>query len=81
MGQDSLAQMLQADEIGVRLEIVGGLPLWEAHPLPSTTPPVDRIRASIARAEPPARIGCWRLWLHPSSRRVRSVRRWFSKAS
>ena len=46
--------MLQADEIGVRLEIVGGLPLWEAHPLPKHQRAVDRIRASIARAEPPA---------------------------
>ncbi len=27
-------RLLAADELGVRLEIVGGLPLWEAHPLP-----------------------------------------------
>lgn len=24
-------RLLQADELGVRLEIVGGLPLWEPH--------------------------------------------------
>lgn len=27
-------RLLTADELGVRLEIVGGLPIWEAHPLP-----------------------------------------------
>lgn len=39
--------LLAADELGVRLEIVGGLPLWEAHPLPKHQRAVDRIRATI----------------------------------
>ena len=25
-------RLLQADELGIRLEIVGGLPMWEASP-------------------------------------------------
>lgn len=39
--------LLQADQIGVRLEIVGGLPIWEAHPVPKHQRAVDRIRRSI----------------------------------
>ncbi len=27
------AKFLRADELGIRLEIVAGLPIWEAHPL------------------------------------------------
>ena len=26
-------QLIQANELGVRLEIVRGLPMWEAHPV------------------------------------------------
>lgn len=47
-----LDRLLAADELGVRLEIVGGLPLWEAHPLPKHQRAVDRIRATIT---PPPR--------------------------
>lgn len=39
--------LLQADAAGVRLEIVGGLPVWEAHPLYFHQIEVDRIRESI----------------------------------
>lgn len=42
-----LDQMIQANEMGVRLEVVRGLPLWEASPLPRHQRTVDRIRASI----------------------------------
>lgn len=54
---DLLDHMLYADEFGIRLEIVGGLPLWEAHPLPKHQRAVDRIRASIAKTGPPGKIG------------------------
>jgi Uma2 family endonuclease len=40
-------QLLQADELGIRLEIVGGLPLWEASPVRRHQQAIDRIRASI----------------------------------
>jgi Uma2 family endonuclease len=46
-------RLLAADELGVRLEIVGGLPIWEAHPLPKHQRAVDRIRATI-QPPPPA---------------------------
>jgi hypothetical protein len=42
-----LDRLLAADELGVRLEIVGGLPIWEAHPLPKHQRAVDRIRSTI----------------------------------
>src|SRR5437899_2691294 len=41
---------LQADELGVRLEMVGGLPIWEPHPVYKHQKAVDRIRATIERA-------------------------------
>ena len=41
-------RLLAADELGVRLEVVSGLPIWEAHPLPKHQRAVDRIRATIA---------------------------------
>lgn len=41
------AQLLQADELGLRLEIVRGLPLWEAHPVLEHQCAIDRIRATI----------------------------------
>ena len=39
--------ILQADQMNVRLEIVRGLPIWEASPVASHQLEVDRIRASI----------------------------------
>ncbi len=39
-----------ADEAGVRLEIVGGLPIWEASPVLRHQEAIDRARASIKRA-------------------------------
>lgn len=38
---------LRAEELGIRLEVVGGLPIWEAHPLYKHQKAVDRIRATI----------------------------------
>jgi Uma2 family endonuclease len=45
-------RLLAADELGVRLEIVSGLPIWEAHPLPKHQRAVDRIRAAITHPPP-----------------------------
>jgi Uma2 family endonuclease len=52
-------RLLAADDLGVRLEIVGGLPIWEAHPLPKHQRAVDRIRATITPPPPIAdSTGC-----------------------
>lgn len=40
---------LRADELGVRLEIVGHLPIWEAHPIYRHQKAIDRIRATIGK--------------------------------
>lgn len=41
-------RILHADELGVRLEIVGGLAIWEAHPVYKHQKAIDRIRQTIA---------------------------------
>ena len=38
---------LRADELGIRLEMVAGLPIWEPHPIYKHQKAVDRIRSSI----------------------------------
>jgi hypothetical protein len=40
-------RLLRANELGIRLEIVGGLPLWEPQPVWRHQKAVDRIRDSI----------------------------------
>ena len=40
-------RLLSANELGIRLEIVGGIPLWEAQPVYKHQKAVDRIRSSI----------------------------------
>ena len=40
-------KLLRADELGVRLEMVAGLPIWEPHPVYKHQKAVDRIRATI----------------------------------
>jgi Uma2 family endonuclease len=42
--------LLQADELGVRLEIVNGLPIWEAQPLYRHQKHVERICRGITKA-------------------------------
>ena len=42
-------QFLRADELGIRLEIVGGLSIWEAHPVWKHQKAIDRIRATIEK--------------------------------
>jgi Uma2 family endonuclease len=43
-------KFLRADELGIRLEIVAGLPIWEAYPLYRHQKAVGRIRATIKPA-------------------------------
>lgn len=43
-------KFLRADALGIRLELVGGLPIWEPHPVYKHQKAVDRIRSSIAPA-------------------------------
>ena len=43
------SQLLRAEELGIRLEIVDGLPIWEASPVLKHQLAVDRIRESIRR--------------------------------
>lgn len=40
-------KFLRAEELGIRLEVVGGLAIWEAQPVWKHQKAVDRIRASI----------------------------------
>ncbi len=40
-------RFLRADELGIRLELVGGLPIWEPYPLYKHQKAIDRIRATI----------------------------------
>lgn len=41
------SKFLRADELGIRLEIMAGLPIWEPHPVYKHQKAVDRIRATI----------------------------------
>ena len=45
------SQLLRSEELGIKLEIVGGLPIWEASPVMRHQMAVDRIRESIKRVE------------------------------
>lgn len=40
-------RLLRTNELGVRLEIIGGLPIWEAHPVYKHQKAIDRIRHTI----------------------------------
>ena len=46
------SKFLKAEEFGIRLEIVRGLPIWEPYPVYKHQKAVDRIRATIRRAAP-----------------------------
>jgi hypothetical protein len=43
-------KFLRAEDFGIRLEIVGGLPIWEPYPVYKHQKAVDQIRATIKRA-------------------------------
>jgi Uma2 family endonuclease len=45
------SQLLRSEELGIRLEIVNGLPVWEASPVIRHQKAVDRIRDSIKQSE------------------------------
>ncbi len=45
------SKFLRAEEFGIRLEIVRGLPIWEPYPVYKHQKAVDRIRATITQAE------------------------------
>lgn len=47
ISQPNLETLLQADEMGLRLEVTAGLTTWETSPMKSHQKVVDRIRASI----------------------------------
>jgi hypothetical protein len=51
-------RLVQANELGIRLEIVGGLPLWEFSPARRHQQAVDRIRATIAPIAQVAEPAC-----------------------
>lgn len=46
-------RLLRAEELGVKLEIVAGLPIWEPHPVYKHQKAIDRIRATIRPAAAP----------------------------
>jgi len=50
-------RFLRAEELGIRLEIVSGLPIWEAHPVWRHQKAIDRIRATLG-AQPGSACGC-----------------------
>ncbi len=45
------SQLLRSEELGIKLEIVNGLPVWEASPVLKHQTAVDRIRESIKHSE------------------------------
>ncbi len=49
---------VRAEELGVRLEIVQGLPIWEAAPVYKHQKAVDRIRAAIQPPKTTHEDGC-----------------------
>src|SRR5690606_5138268 len=51
-------RFLRAEELGIRLEIVGGLPIWEAHPVWRHQKAIDRIRATIRATKRATDAGC-----------------------
>lgn len=51
-------QLLNAEDLGVKLEIAGGLAIWEASPVWKHQKAVDRIRDSIRKAETEENASC-----------------------
>lgn len=51
-------RLLHADELGVRLEIVGGLAIWEAHPVYKHQKAINRIRQTIAPLATTDAVAC-----------------------
>jgi Uma2 family endonuclease len=51
-------KFLKAEELGIKLEIVSGLAIWEAHPVYKHQKAVDRIRDSIKVSKKRSRKKC-----------------------
>jgi Uma2 family endonuclease len=52
------SRFLRADELGIRLEIVGGIPIWEPSPIYKHQKAVDRIRAGIRKSPALSQTQC-----------------------
>ena len=64
MTQSELQRLVQqADQIGVRLEIIGGVSVWEASPAMRHQEALFRIQASIKPTASAAEKGCGRFHL------------------
>jgi Uma2 family endonuclease len=50
MSEKLLDKLLAANELGIRLEYVRGLPIWEASPVVRHQKAIDRIRASFSQS-------------------------------
>jgi hypothetical protein len=63
MNDAEFAALLErADAAGVRLELVGGLPLWEVSPSRRHQQAVDQIRASLhVSSEAEGGCACWHI--------------------
>ena len=46
-----IQRLLKAEDLGIRLEIVRGIPIWEAQPLKRHQKVVDQVRATIQSTE------------------------------
>jgi Uma2 family endonuclease len=51
-------KFLKAEELGIKLEMVGGLAIWEAHPVYKHQKAVDRIRDSIRASKAKGKKKC-----------------------
>jgi hypothetical protein len=49
--EEVFAQLVAADEAGVRLELVGGRPTWEFHPAPRHQVEIQRVLNSLKKAQ------------------------------
>jgi len=65
-------KFLKAEEPGIRLEVVSGLPIWEAHPVWKHQKAIDRIRTTIT---PGLSSSCSCIAFDPTSLLVLHARR------
>lgn len=54
---------MQASELGIRLEIVNGLPLWEAQPLYRHQKHIERIIHGISKVVMELRVAVSMRWM------------------
>jgi Uma2 family endonuclease len=54
------SRLLRSEELGIKLEFVAGLPIWEASPVIAHQEAVDQIRASIKKSpDSEKQCGCF----------------------